>query len=235
MIKKSTKDVVKNLIKMFPTQALTQEFLTESPTQTQFRQSHLGRITGSQFFRIKRSGKKRWSDGTQTYMAEKIWEFITKKNAGDFTGSKETRWGNKYEPEALKNYEEVSGNVVKKEKFIISRDFKLVGCTPDAISEREVIEIKCPYGPKAHIETLLRGAVPELHTDQIDGQMLCAEKDFCKFISYDPRIFKVNKKLGLIVIDVQKDDYRNADLFERLSDFEADLIENLEKLEIKWN
>jgi hypothetical protein len=64
------------------------------------------------------------------------------------------------------------------------------------------------------------------------GHMLCAQRDMCDFVSFDPRIS--NPKYNIAIIEVEGNDLFFADLKQRLIEFEAELITRLERLEIDW-
>ena len=206
-----------------------------APVLSEWQKARLGKITGSQFNRIKRSPNgKDWSEGAQTYMAELLFEWITQMPADNFTGSKATDWGNEKEPEAITKYEQKIGKKVKRGGFYVGKQFAgLVGCTPDAVGKR-ALEVKSPYGPKAHINTLLTRRVPAEYVDQVDGHMLITGKEECDFLSYDPRIGIHRPDLELVLIEVEKNEFRAEDLEGRLYDFEQELIKNLDKLESDW-
>jgi len=204
------------------------------PTLSDWQKQRLGKITGSQFGRIRRGqGGKGWSEGAESYMSELVWEWITGLPAIQFTGSDATRWGNRYESEAIQYYEFRTGRKVERGKFYQAPGFQgLVGCTPDGVGVRG-LEVKCPYGPKAHINSLVRKRVPDEYKDQVYGHMLCAERDMCDFVSYDPR-FTARPHLMGILIEVEKNEFYMEDLHGRLYDFENDLIGILDTLEIDW-
>lgn len=202
-----------------------------------WRQMRLGKITGSQFNRVTRGqGGRGWSQGAQSYLAELLFEWITGEEAQQFSGNDATRWGEFYENEAIAAYEKKTGRKVKRGKFYqapAKHGFRgLVGCTPDGIGERG-LEIKCPYGPKAHINTLLSGEVPEEYRDQVHGHMLCADREICDFVSYDPR-FEKRPDMMMTMVEVFRDEFYMEDLIGRLYDFETTLIKALDKLEIDW-
>lgn len=205
----------------------------EEKSLSEWKAVRLGKITGSQFHRITRGKAGGWSDGAKSYMAELIFEWVTGEEAQEFSGNTATKWGDFYENEAIEHYTKKTGRKVKRGKFYKAKGFQgLVGCTPDGVGKRG-LEVKCPYGPKAHINTLLSQKVPDEYKDQVFGHMLCTGRDRCDFVSYDPRFHK-RPDLQMVVIEVEQNDFYMADLEERLRDFEADLIKNLEKLGINW-
>ena len=145
----------------------------------------LGKITGSKFGDVKRAkGGSGWSEGAETYLSELIWEHVTGIQASDFSGSKQTEWGEMHEAEARRSYEKITGNSVVIGVFYPLEGFDLVGCTPDGVGQKG-LEIKCPYAAKAHLSTILKKRVPSDYIDQVTGHILVTKKDGCDFVSYE--------------------------------------------------
>lgn len=209
--------------------------MVSNETLTDWERARLGKITGSNFNKIKRGKQKgQWSETAETYMAEIIWEWVTGIPAKDFSGSVHTDWGNKYEGEAIHRYEQKKGEKVIRGKFYAAKQFSgLVGCTPDGIGIR-ALEVKCPYGPKAHVKAITTGKVPNEYMDQVQGHMLCTGKEWCDFVSYDPRFLEKREDLAMIVIEVEGNGSLKEELENRLFDFEDELIKRLDNLEIPW-
>jgi hypothetical protein len=55
------------------------------------------------------------------------------------------------------------------------------------VAEHGLVEIKCP-NTATHIDTLLSGAVPQKYQTQMLWQMICTDRLWCDFVSYDPRM-----------------------------------------------
>lgn len=61
------------------------------------------------------------------------------------------------------------------------------GCSPDGlVGDRGLVEIKCPTS-KRHLEYLSDGVVPKDYLAQLDFQLWVSGRDWCDFVSYDPR------------------------------------------------
>ena len=93
------------------------------------------------------------------------------------------------------------------------------------------MEVKCPYGGKNHVRTLLSGKVPEEYMDQVDGHMWITGKAQCDFVSYDPR--PKEKRHRLVIVKVVRDEARIQDLAKRVRMVESAVRANLDKLGIK--
>lgn len=58
------------------------------------------------------------------------------------------RHGIRYEKEAIKKYEEVTGRKTSKIGIIVHPEHQFLGCTPDALVDDDVLEVKCPFTAK---------------------------------------------------------------------------------------
>ncbi len=61
--------------------------------------------------------------------------------------------------------------------LVVDKDNASLGC----------LEIKCPNTAQ-HISSLLGEEVAKKYYDQMQWQMACAERDWCDFVSFDPRM-----------------------------------------------
>jgi len=89
-----------------------------------------------------------------------------------------------------------------------------VGCSPDSlVGDKGMLEIKTKLA-HLHLEVLLGETVPNEHMAQIQGQLWVAEREWCDFVSYCP-------KLPIFVKRVERDEAfidrikKAVDLFER--------------------
>ena len=89
-----------------------------------------------------------------------------------------------------------------------------------------MIEIKCPK-TTTQIETFLSGKMPSGHKPQVQGQLWVAERDWCDFVSFDPRI---NGASSYMCVRVERDEEYISTLKSAVEVFEKDLNELLIKL-----
>jgi hypothetical protein len=61
------------------------------------------------------------------------------------------------------------------------------GASPDGLANEGMVEIKCP-NTATHIQTLLDRKVPEKYITQMMWQMCSADRPWCDFVSFDPRL-----------------------------------------------
>lgn len=135
------------------------------------------------------------SQTAKSYVLDKVSEYITNGTCLEYReiNSKEVKWGQYYELEARHVYEQ------RKHYFVDDCGFyeynEYFGGSPDGVVENDgFIEIKCPYNSSRHVENILMKNVddfkkvrPEYYA-QIQGNFIATGRQWCDFISYDPRV-----------------------------------------------
>lgn len=109
------------------------------------------------------------------------------------------QWGIDNEPHAIAAYENETGYFVNGTGLIDHPFIEMFGASPDGlVGENGQIEVKCP-DTTTHLNTLLTKEVPEEHIPQITSQLACTRRQWCDFVSYDPRL---EPELQIIIIRV---------------------------------
>lgn len=109
------------------------------------------------------------------------------------------QWGIDNEPHAIAAYENETGFFVNGTGLIDHPFIEMFGASPDGlVGENGQIEVKCP-DTTTHLNTLLTKKVPEEHIPQITSQLACTRRQWCDFVSYDPRL---EPELQIIIIRV---------------------------------
>lgn len=174
--------------------------------------ARLGRVTGTGFAKVlaKGQGKTR-----KSYLIQLAAERLSGLPQDSFT-SGAMDWGTEHEDEARACYEAVQGVEVKQVGFVeldeyieVSPDGIVetkclngyVGVSPDGlVGEDGGAEIKCP-NTSTHIKTILSGKMPPEYTAQVQGGMWVAEREWCDFVSFDPRM----KSQRIFIVRVKRD------------------------------
>lgn len=175
-----------------------------------------GKITGSHFGDLMSTGRGKdevFSQTGLTYLrrvaAERLGSYYVSGSA------RSTEWGTEHESEAIGEYSSIRGVEVNAEPFQFFEYTSAVGCTPDGIiGDDGCIEVKCPYDPAVHVNTLLTRKVPKDYEWQVIGHLLCTGRQWCDFISFDPRMSRPQR---LCVIRVERDAELQAFLHDRLA------------------
>jgi hypothetical protein len=91
--------------------------------------------------------------------------------------------------EAARNaYKELVWDEVTEAPFVVHPAISRSGASPDAyVGTNGLLEIKCP-NTTTHVMTLRENKMPEDHIYQVQWQLACTGREYCDFMSYDPRL-----------------------------------------------
>lgn len=130
------------------------------------------------------------------------------------------QWGNEQEPFARAAYEIKSGSLVDQTGLVMHPNIPYAGASPDGlIDDCGLVEIKCP-NTATHIEYLLSGTPPKKYEPQMMWQMECTGRQWCDFVSFDPRM---PEHLQLFVVRFDRDEERLDDLRKEAIAFLAEV------------
>jgi putative phage-type endonuclease len=191
--------------------------------------ARLGKVTASRVADVIAKTKSGYSTSRANYMAELIVERLTGKAAEHYQNAA-MFWGTNTEPLALSSYEDRTGGLVEEVGFVPHPTIPWSGASPDGlVNEDGLVEIKCP-NTSTHIETVLGQEVPAKYLPQMQWQMACTGRDYCDFVSFDPRL---PDNMKIFVRTVRRDAEMIKNLEEEVSKFLAEIeakIEQLKKL-----
>lgn len=191
--------------------------------------ARLGKVTASRIADVVARTKTGWGASRKNYMAELVAERLTGARAEGFE-SAAMRWGTEMEPEARAAYEFYRDATVADVGFVAHPTIPDSGASPDGVvGDDGLVEIKCP-GTSTHIDTLLGATVPEKYVLQMQWQMACTGRQWCDFVSYDPRL---PESMRMFCDRVKRDDDQIATLETAVTDFLKELqrtVDHLQKL-----
>ena len=177
-------------------------------------QKRLGKITCSQFTCLMKSGRAKdevFSQAAKTYLRRIVAEILGSSYS---VSARAMDWGVENEPKAILEYANRFCVFVDNKPFQYFAYTDRIGGTPDGLVDADgCVEVKCPYDPAVHVNTLLSREVPEDYEWQVVGHLLVTGRDWCDFISYDPRM---NGREKLCVIRVERSEPRISELKKRL-------------------
>ena len=182
---------------------------------SEWHELRLGVITASKFKDVlaKGAGKTR-----ALYMRQLAGEIITGESDGGYT-NQDMAWGTETEGQARAFYE--LENDVETEQVDFISNFG-VGCSPDSLArdgDDGLLEIKCPR-TTTQIETYLSGKMPSSHKAQVQGQIWVSEREWCDFVSFDPRI---NGKASFFCVRIYRDEPYINRLWAECEKFKSEL------------
>ena len=196
----------------------------------EWRAARLGKVTASRIVDVLAKIKSGEAATRASYRAELVAERLTGKAQEGFTTA-QMRWGTESEPLARAAYEADTGLLVAEVGLIDHPEIAMAGASPDGmVSSSGLIECKCP-DTKTHIETILSGSAPSKYIPQMQWQMACTGREWCDFVSFDPRMPMAQQ---LFIKRVDRDDkYINDTLEPEVVRFLDEVEKTVEQL-LNW-
>ena len=178
------------------------------------KERNTGRLTPSGFKKLMTSGRgkdKELGDTAIKYIMSIILERLGVEKRELWTPA--LQWGIDNEPGAVIAYETATGQMVQPCGHEVHTDFPFVGGTPDGlIGDEGIIEIKCPDVSENHFGNIVSGLQISDYYDQMQGYLWITGRQWCDFVSFDPR-FPGGLKLN--VQRVERDEARIAEIQTR--------------------
>ena len=192
---------------------------------TEWFYQRLGKVTASRVADVIAKTKSGYSASRDNYMAQLICERLTNTQGESFTNAA-MQWGTETEPLARSAYE-AHAEMVEEVGFVQHPKIEQAGASPDGlVGLFGMLEIKCP-NTATHIDTLLSQIVPTKYITQMQWQMRCCERQWCDFVSFDPRL---PQDLQLFVKRIDFDAAYVATLEEEVNLFLKELDDKVTKL-----
>jgi putative phage-type endonuclease len=161
----------------------------------------LGKVTASRITDVLAKGKSGEAATREDYRTELLVQRLTNEPGESFTNAA-MEWGTQTEPMARIAYEAQANVFVEQVAFVDHPTIEWFGCSPDGlVGETGLLEIKCPAS-KNHLKYLLAGKPPAKYVPQMQCQMAVTGREWCDFVSYDPRL---PEDLQLFVVRLERD------------------------------
>ena len=188
--------------------------------------ARIGKVTASRICDVIAKTKSGPSASRGNYLAELVSERLTGKAADRFI-SGPMQWGTDIEPLAREAYAQTMDVDVVDPGFVEHLKIPMSGASPDGfIGLSGLLEIKCP-NTATHVQTLLSDAVPSKYIPQIQWQMACTGREWCDFVSFDPRL---PEDTNLFVRRVERDVAYISELEHAVRAFLAEVDDTLSRL-----
>jgi putative phage-type endonuclease len=188
--------------------------------------ARLGKVTASKVADVVARTKTGWGASRANYKAQLVCERLTGCAEVGYTNAA-MQHGIDTEPEARAAYCFRQDVDVLEVGFVDHPRIAMSGASPDGlIGGNGLLEVKCPQ-TATHIETLLGQSVPTKYLHQIQWQLACTERDWCDFVSFDPRL---PATMQMFVQRIHRDDDLIGSLEKDVSDFLAEVDETVARL-----
>jgi putative phage-type endonuclease len=195
-----------------------------SPEWKELRRGH---VTASNVADVMAKGKSGEAETRKKYKLRLIAERMSGMSQDSFSNA-DMEWGVEQEAYARMAYEVAKDVLVDKTGFWHHLDIAFVGVSPDGlVNDDGLVEIKCPK-TETHIDYMLNDKVPAKYYKQIQCQLWVTGRQWCDFISFDPRMPALKQ---LFVIRCPRDDDFIATMEAEVRTFLTEIEFLMSKLE----
>ena len=198
---------------------------------TEWYAARCGSLGASQLNEALATTKNGWGASRENLKNRIIAERLTGTPTETFQNAAMI-WGVETEDQARKAYESETGTFVEEMGIAFHPDLKHTHASPDGlVGEDGLIEIKCP-NTTTHIETLKAQKVPSKYMNQMLWQMRCVDRQWCDYVSFDPRL---PAHLQLFVKRVERNDAAIAELEAKVAEFLDEVQGEIDELNRRFS
>ena len=191
-------------------------------------QARAGKVTASRINDVLAKIKTGEAADRRNYRAQIIAEILTGEPAETGFVSAEMKWGTEQEPYARAAYECKNGVLVDQVGMVIHPRIERGAASPDGLVDPDgLVEIKCP-NTATHLDYILAGEAPAKYQNQMLWQMACTEREWCDFVSFDPRL---PEEFQLFIVRFFRDDARIKAMEDEVELFLVSALQTIDKLE----
>lgn len=170
---------------------------------TEWFAARLGKVTASSLYKVLARTKTGYGADRGNYLTQLVLERVTNTKAESYTNAA-MQWGIEQEPFARAAYEAATGSMVEEVGFVPHPTIEMAGASPDGLVGADgMVEIKCPDSKTALECWLSDNPVESRYFAQMQWQMRCADRAWCDYVVFDPRM---PAKAQLFITRVARDD-----------------------------
>jgi putative phage-type endonuclease len=202
---------------------MKQPYINIEQGSDEWKVARLGHVTASNMADVMSKGKgSAEAIGRYKYKVRLVAERLTQTAAESFSNAA-MEWGVEQEQFAAMEYEAANNVLTDKTGFWLHPDIKWLGVSPDRLVGHDgLIEVKCP-NTTTHLGYLFENKIPTDYFKQIQCQLWVTGRQWCDFVSYDPRLPKRNQ---LLIVRTERDESLIAEMEAETLKF-LDEVENL--------
>lgn len=189
-----------------------------------------GKVTASRIADLMARTKTGWGASRANYAAELVAQRLSGIAEEGYSNAA-MKWGTETEPEARAAYCFFRDADVTEVGFVDHPTILMSGASPDGlVGKHGLVEIKCPQ-TATHIDTLLKETGCSKYALQMQWQMACTGRDWCDFVSYDPRL---PETMRLYVRRIMRSDETIAEIEEAVRVFLTEIEETVSALRSRY-
>lgn len=207
---------------------MNQPFIHVEQGSDEWKQARLGHVTASNIGDVMAKGKDgAESIGRYKYKVRLLAERMTGVPPESYTNAS-MEWGVQNESIACMMYEAKRDVLLDKTGFWLHPDIKWMGVSPDRLVESNgLVEVKCP-NTTTHLDYVFAGKVPNEYVKQVQAQLWVTGREWCDFVSFDPRLPAKNQ---LFIVRTTRDEKLIREMEVEVVRFLAEVEDLIIKLE----
>jgi putative phage-type endonuclease len=192
--------------------------------------ARLGKVSASRISDVVARTRSGYGASRANYAAEIITERLTGAPAERFQNAA-MAWGTEKEPDAKDAYCFLRDAEIEAVGLVLHPTIDMACASPDGLVGNDgLIEVKCPQ-TATHIDTLLSETVPDKYVKQMMWQMSCTGRQWCDFVSFDPRL---PAEMQIFIKRVPRENALIAELEAEAVKFLAEIDDTIVKLHAKF-
>lgn len=199
---------------------------------TEWFDARCGKVTGSNVslvmkrMKVNRGDKKKGDSSAERDRYKDI--IISEMLSGKPVKNYVSPWmdeGRENEPLARAVYEHRMDCEVYQTGFVLHPSMDRFGASPDGILPEGCVEFKCP-AQNNHIAYARREIIPPEYIDQMQSEIVCAEAEWCDFVSYCP---DMKAPFDMYRVRVYRDDKRIAEIEDAVKKFLEEIAGDIQR------
>ncbi|ATO56895.1 lambda exonuclease family protein [Bartonella sp. 1-1C] len=193
-------------------------------------QARLGKVTASNVYNvISRTARNLPTSKYEEYKIKLMTERLVGEISDSYTTAAMQR-GIEHEGDALKEYSFIYDREVTPCGFIQHPTIEMAGASPDGlIGENGLIEIKCPQSVN-HLRFWMTEKIKPEYLAQMQFQMACTGRQWCDFVSYDPRFSGQSAHLRLKVQRIHRNDEQIESINQAVEAFLEEIEQDIKQI-----
>ena len=191
----------------------------------EWKAARAGLVTASRMTDVIAKIKTGEAATRRDYRTQLVAEILTSRPQESGFVNTEMQWGQETEPLACSAYEIAIGEFVDTVGLVLHPRIDRAAASPDRlVGSTGLLEVKCPK-TATHLQYLMDGIVPKDYEPQMMWQLACTEREWCDFVSFDPRL---PEKLQIFRVRLQRNEERIRELEREVIAFLAEVDRMLE-------
>ena len=205
-----------------------QPYINIEQGSDEWKTARLGHVTASNMAEVMSKAKGTGEAvGRYKYKVRLVAERLT-QTAGESYSNAAMEWGVEQEQFACIAYESILETFIDKTGFWLHPTIQWLGVSPDRLVGTDgLIEVKCP-NTTTHLNYLFENKIPTDYYKQIQCQLWVTGRQWCDFVSYDPRLPKRNQ---LLIIRTGRDESLIKEMEAETLQFLSEVNQLIIKLE----